>query len=316
MVCLLNKLTVGSPGRFEGSGRNRRSTTRRRRLARISSRRGTRPGLRGHRGPRFGDSSPPERSPRPRPPPASRRRPPAGPEPPPGQLGSLGAGGATYTQLASRPLEPAPTSSRTHSRPPGARGASGGGSTSWPTSTARTLSRRRQAARSPSGGEELHGARETPVAALHPRRHQLARAARPDPAHPARHRAPLRRLQGPRRRAHEDLRGRGDRQPTDPARKKLLQQLRKHRQRGAFRGEEERRARLVAEFQKARLTGVRFKVPAETMSAQLANLPERGFGGARPDRGAVRRGGERPGAAVLAGPGARERLRTVRGTRW
>ena len=39
-------------------------------------------------------------------------------------------------------------------------------------------------------------------------------------------------------------------------------------------GEEERRARLVAELQKARLTGVRFKVPAETMSAQLANLPE------------------------------------------
>ena len=52
-------------------------------------------------------------------------------------------------------------------------------------------------------------------------------------------------------------------------RTKLLQQLRKHRQRGAFRGEEERRARLVAELQKARLTGVRFKVPAETMSAQL-----------------------------------------------
>ena len=52
------------------------------------------------------------------------------------------------------------------------------------------------------------------------------------------------------------------------------QQLKKHRQRGAFRGEEKRRARLVAELQKARLTGVRFKVPAETMSAKLANLPE------------------------------------------
>ena len=38
-------------------------------------------------------------------------------------------------------------------------------------------------------------------------------------------------------------------------RKKLLQQLKKHRGRGAFRGEEERRARLVAELQKARLTG-------------------------------------------------------------
>ena len=57
-------------------------------------------------------------------------------------------------------------------------------------------------------------------------------------------------------------------------RTKLLQQLKKHRGRGAFRGEEERRARLVAELQKARLTGVRFKVPAETMSAKLANLPE------------------------------------------
>ena len=57
-------------------------------------------------------------------------------------------------------------------------------------------------------------------------------------------------------------------------RTKLLQQLRKHRGRAAFRGEEQRRARLVAELQKARLTGVRFKVPAETMSGKLANLPE------------------------------------------
>jgi len=45
--------------------------------------------------------------------------------------------------------------------------------------------------------EELHGAREAPVAALHPRRHQPARAARPDPAHPARQRAALRRVEGP-----------------------------------------------------------------------------------------------------------------------
>ena len=57
-------------------------------------------------------------------------------------------------------------------------------------------------------------------------------------------------------------------------RTKLLQQLKKHRGRSAFRGEEERRARLVAELQQARLTGVRFKVPAETMSAKLADLPE------------------------------------------
>ena len=49
----------------------------------------------------------------------------------------------------------------------------------------------------------------------------------------------------------------------------------------ARRGERPRRHRgggcwrqLVAELQQARLTGVRFKVPAETMSAKLANLPE------------------------------------------
>ena len=59
-------------------------------------------------------------------------------------------------------------------------------------------------------------------------------------------------------------------------RMKLLQQLKKHRGRAAFRVEEERRARLVAELQQARLTGYRFKVPVETMSAKLANLPERG----------------------------------------
>ena len=57
-------------------------------------------------------------------------------------------------------------------------------------------------------------------------------------------------------------------------RTKLLQQLKKHRGRAAFRVEEARRARLVAELQQARLTGVRFKVPAETMSAKLANLPD------------------------------------------
>ena len=57
-------------------------------------------------------------------------------------------------------------------------------------------------------------------------------------------------------------------------RTRLLQQLKKHRGRAAFRVEEERRARVAAEFQKARLTGVRFKVPVETLSAKLANLPE------------------------------------------
>ena len=57
-------------------------------------------------------------------------------------------------------------------------------------------------------------------------------------------------------------------------RTKLLQHLKKHRGRAAFRVEEERRARLVAELQPARLTGIRFKVPAETMSAKLADLPD------------------------------------------
>ena len=57
-------------------------------------------------------------------------------------------------------------------------------------------------------------------------------------------------------------------------RTKLLQQLKKHRGRAAFRVEEERRARLVSELQKTRLTGVRFKVPFETTSAKPANLPE------------------------------------------
>ena len=57
-------------------------------------------------------------------------------------------------------------------------------------------------------------------------------------------------------------------------RTKLLGQLKKHRGRAAFRVEEERRERVAAELQKARLTGVRFKVPVETMSAKLANLPD------------------------------------------
>ena len=38
--------------------------------------------------------------------------------------------------------------------------------------------------------------------------------------------------------------------------------------------EPDTRARLVAELRPARLTGVRFKVPVETMSAKLANLPD------------------------------------------
>ena len=53
-------------------------------------------------------------------------------------------------------------------------------------------------------------------------------------------------------------------------RTELLRQLRKYRQRAAFRGEEERRTRLVAELRQARLTGIRVAVPRE---ARLSGLP-------------------------------------------
>ena len=57
-------------------------------------------------------------------------------------------------------------------------------------------------------------------------------------------------------------------------RTKLLQQLKKHRGRAAFRVEEERRQRLVGELRKARLTGIRVKLPVESLGAKLASLPE------------------------------------------
>ena len=57
-------------------------------------------------------------------------------------------------------------------------------------------------------------------------------------------------------------------------RRKLLQQLRKHRSRAAFRAEEERRTRLVGELRKARLTGIRVKVPVESLDGKLASLPD------------------------------------------
>ncbi len=57
-------------------------------------------------------------------------------------------------------------------------------------------------------------------------------------------------------------------------RTKLLQQLRKHRGRAAFRVEEERRQRLVGELRQARLTGIRVKLPVESLGGKLASLPE------------------------------------------
>ena len=57
-------------------------------------------------------------------------------------------------------------------------------------------------------------------------------------------------------------------------RAELLRQLRKHRKRGAFRGEEQRRERVVTEIRKARLTGIRVAVPIEALEARLSGLPE------------------------------------------
>ena len=104
----------------------------------------------------------------------------------------------------------------------------------------------------------------TPSAAY---RHRASRRLYPPPANDP---------EGARRRAHEDLRGRARRQPEEPCRGPGSCSSSKHRGRAAFRVEEERRTRLVAELQQARLTGFRFKVPAETMSAKLADLPDGG----------------------------------------
>ena len=57
-------------------------------------------------------------------------------------------------------------------------------------------------------------------------------------------------------------------------RTELLRQLRRIRTRAAFRGEEQRRARFVAELRTARLTGIRVAVPVESLEARLAGLPE------------------------------------------
>ena len=57
-------------------------------------------------------------------------------------------------------------------------------------------------------------------------------------------------------------------------RTELLRQLRRHRKRAAFRGEESRRERLVTELRRARLTGIRVAVPVETLDARLSGLPE------------------------------------------
>ena len=57
-------------------------------------------------------------------------------------------------------------------------------------------------------------------------------------------------------------------------RSEFLRQLRKYRTRAAFRGEEQRRARPVAELRTARLTGIRVAMPVEALEARLAGLFE------------------------------------------
>ena len=56
-------------------------------------------------------------------------------------------------------------------------------------------------------------------------------------------------------------------------RTQLLRQLRKHRARAAFRGEADRRERLLTELRTARLTGIRVAVPVEALEGRLASLP-------------------------------------------
>ena len=123
--------------------------------------------------------------------------------------------------------------------------------------------------------KDLHGAREAPLAAS-PSPDAISQLEALDRQLLTRrgHRTALRRLDRPGRHPHADLRGRNDRLPENSARTKLLRQLRKHRARSAFRGEVERRDRLVAELRKARLTGIRVTLPAETLDAKLASLPE------------------------------------------
>ena len=57
-------------------------------------------------------------------------------------------------------------------------------------------------------------------------------------------------------------------------RTQLLRQLRRHRTRAAFRGEETRRDRVVTAIRQARLTGIRVAVPSEAREGRLASLPE------------------------------------------
>ena len=95
----------------------------------------------------------------------------------------------------------------------------------------------------------------------------------------------------------------------------FLRQLPKHRARAAFRGEGERRARLVAELRKARVTGITGDASRRDPRREVGELARGGVGFSGPDRGAVQRGEGGGGTALRAGLCARERLRAVRGAR-
>ncbi len=56
---------------------------------------------------------------------------------------------------------------------------------------------------------------------------------------------------------------------------RLRQQLKKHRERAAFRGEEERRARLVTELRKARITGIRVPHASRQALRRSRSVPTR-----------------------------------------
>ena len=95
-------------------------------------------------------------------------------------------------------------------------------------------------------------------------------------------------------------------------RTKLLQQLKKHRGRAAFR-------HAASAWPPSSPEGPADRGPvqgARREHEREAGEPARwGVGRARADRGAVRRGGGRPGAALNAGPGDRERSGAVPGAR-
>ena len=168
---------------------------------------------------------------------------------------------------------PGRRSSRTSTRPWALGCASDGASARWPKWTARRRSRCCAPVCS-SAGEGSGHASQAPLASRHSGRHPATRGARPGLADAPGHGTAVRGFAGACGAADADVRGGVRRLLARPPRTDLLRQLRKYRTRAAFRGEEQRRARLVAELRTARLTGIRVAVPVEALEARLAGLPE------------------------------------------